>query len=57
MAAEYEIKEVGFIGSLWQGEFNSSLNIGKTAEITNVLNTIEDSLYFYQQKKILTLKN
>lgn len=41
MAAEYEIKEVGFIGSLWQGEFNSSLNIGKTAEITNVLNTIE----------------
>jgi hypothetical protein len=41
MAAEYEIKEVGFIGSLWQGEFNSPINVGKTIEVTNVPNTIE----------------
>lgn len=41
MAAEYEIKEIGFVGSLWQGEFLSPINIGKTVEITNVLNTIE----------------
>jgi hypothetical protein len=41
MAVEYEIKEVGFIGSLWQGEFNSPINVGKTIEVTNVPNTIE----------------
>ncbi len=41
MAAEYEIKEIGFIGSLWQGEFNSPLNVGKTIEVINVPNTIE----------------
>ena len=56
MAAEYEIKEVGFIGSLWQGEFNSSLNIGKTAEITNVLNTIESgrrqSVFFASEENV-----
>lgn len=56
MAAEYEIKEVGFIGSLWQGEFNSSLNIGKTAEITNVLNTIESgrrqSVFFTSEENV-----
>lgn len=56
MAAEYEIKEVGFIGSLWQGEFNSSLNIGKTVEITNVLNTIDSgrrqSVFFSTEENI-----
>ena len=41
MAAEYEIKEIGFIGSLWQGEFNSPLNVGKTIEVINVPNTVE----------------
>lgn len=43
MAAEYEIKEVGFIGSLWRGGYDSPLNVGKTVEITNVPNTIETS--------------
>ena len=43
MAAEYEIKEVGFIGSLWRGGFDSPLNVGKTVEVTNVPNTIETS--------------
>lgn len=43
MAAEYEIKEVGFIGSLWRGGYDSPLNIGKTTEVTNVPNTIETS--------------
>jgi hypothetical protein len=43
MAAEYEIKEVGFIGSLWRGGYDSPLNIGKTIEVTNVPNTIETS--------------
>ena len=43
MAAEYEIKEVGFIGSLWRGGYDSPLNVGKTVEIANVPNTIETS--------------
>jgi len=43
MAAEYEIKEAGFIGSLWRGGYDSPLNVGKTVEITNVPNTIETS--------------
>lgn len=40
MAAEYEIKEVGFIGSLWRGQFSTPLDIGKTFEIANVPNTV-----------------
>ena len=40
MALEYEIKEVGFIGSLWQGDFNTPINVGKTVEVINVPNTI-----------------
>lgn len=41
MAAEYEIREVGFIGSVWQGDFNTPVNVGKTFQVLNVPNTIE----------------
>lgn len=56
MAAEYEIKEVGFIGSLWRGGYDSPLNIGKTTEVTNVPNTIEtskrQSIFFTSKENI-----
>lgn len=45
MAAEYEIKEVGFIGSLWQGNFEFPLQVGRTIEVANVPNTIEAGGY------------
>lgn len=45
MAAEYEIKEVGFVGSLWQGNFEFPIQVGRTIEITNVPNTIEAGGY------------
>jgi len=41
MAAEYEIKEVGYIGSVWQGNFNNPVNVGKTIQISNIPNVIE----------------
>lgn len=41
MAAKYEITEVGFIGSLWQGDFIQPINVGRTVEITHVLKTID----------------
>lgn len=60
MAAEYEIKEIGFIGSLWQGEYNAPLNVGKTFEITNVLNTIESgrrqSVFFTTKENVDPIK-
>lgn len=56
MAAEYEIKEVGFIGSLWRGVYDSPLNVGKTIEVTNVLNTIEttrrQSVFFTSKEDV-----
>lgn len=60
MAAAYEIKEIGFIGSLWQGEYNFPINIGKTVEITHVLNTIEtskrQSIFFATSEKFDLIK-
>lgn len=41
MAAEYEIREIGFIGSVWQGDFGTPINVGKTFQVLNVPNTIE----------------
>ena len=41
MAAEYEIREIGFIGSAWQGDFGTPINVGKTFQVLNVPNTIE----------------
>lgn len=60
MANEYEIKDVGFIGSLWQGEFNTPLLVGKTIEIINVPNTIQNggkqAIYFTSTSNIDTQK-
>lgn len=60
MAAAYEIKEIGFIGSLWQGEYNFPISIGKTVEITHVLNTIEtgrrQSIFFATSEKFDLIK-
>jgi hypothetical protein len=41
MAAEYEISELGFIGSFWQGNFGTATNVGKTLEVANVPGVIE----------------
>lgn len=41
MAAEYEIKNIGYIGSLWQENFQPPINVGKTIEVANVPKTIE----------------
>lgn len=41
MAAKYEIKEVGFVGSLWQGDFFDPINVGRTVEVTHILKTID----------------
>lgn len=45
MAAEYEIKNIGYIGSLWQDNFQPPINVGKTIEVANVPNTIERGGY------------
>lgn len=33
MASQYEIKELGFIGSLWRGKTDSPKNVGRTFEV------------------------
>lgn len=45
MAAEYEIKNIGYIGSLWQDNFQPPINVGKTIEVANVPKTIEKGGY------------
>lgn len=40
MANEYEIKDVGYVGSLWQGIYNNPVLVGSTFEVINVPNTI-----------------
>lgn len=45
MAAEYEIKNIGYIGSLWQENFQPPINVGKTIEVANVPKTIEKGGY------------
>lgn len=42
MANEYEIKDVGYVGSLWQGVYNTPILVGSTFEVINVPNTIKD---------------
>lgn len=41
MASEYEIREVGFVGSIWNGVYIDPILVGRTIEVTNVPNTIE----------------
>ena len=41
MAAEYEVNEIGYIGSIWNGITTPSTVVGKTIQVTNVPNTIE----------------
>lgn len=45
MANEYEIKDVGYVGSLWQGTYNSPVLVGSTFEVVNVPNTINAGGY------------
>lgn len=45
MANEYEIKDVGYVGSLWQGTYNSPVLVGSTFEVINVPNTINNGGY------------
>lgn len=57
MANEYEIKSVGFIGSLWQGEFNTPLLVGETLQVTNLTtllngNGFKSSIYFASNENL-----
>ena len=42
MAAEYEVKEIGYIGSIWGGTFGQPKIVGRTIQVINVPNTIEN---------------
>ena len=41
MAAEYEVNEIGYIGSIWGGTFGQPKIVGRTIQVVNVPNTIE----------------
>lgn len=41
MAAEYDVREIGYIGSIWLGETTPPKIVGRTVQIVNIPNTIE----------------
>lgn len=41
MAAEYEVNEIGYIGSIWGGVFGQPKIVGRTIQVANIPNTIE----------------
>lgn len=41
MAAEYEVNEIGYIGSIWGGNFSQPKIVGRTIQVINVPNAIE----------------
>jgi hypothetical protein len=45
MAAEYEVNEIGYIGSIWGGTFGIPKIVGRTIQVANVPNTIESGGY------------
>jgi len=40
MASEYEVKDIGYIGSLWQGQDSQPIYVGRTLQVINNPNTI-----------------
>lgn len=40
MAFEYEVRDIGYIGSLWQGENSEPTYVGRTLQVINNPNTI-----------------
>lgn len=41
MAAEYDVREIGYIGSIWLGETTPPKIVGRTIQVVNIPNTIE----------------
>jgi len=60
MAAEYEVNEIGYIGSIWGGTFGQPKIVGRTIQVINVPNTIqgtfgsvnETSIYFANKDEL-----
>jgi hypothetical protein len=41
MAAEYEVNEIGYIGSIWGGTFGQPKIVGRTIQVINIPNTVQ----------------